>query len=50
MPVTILLGQWIYQNNDDLSRWVCALQKSIGKQKVTIALANKSARIAWAMW
>lgn len=38
------------QNKDDaLSRWVCQVVARRGKNKATVALANKMARIAWAM-
>ena len=33
-----------------LQRWALALQQRIGHNKATVALANKIARICWAVW
>jgi transposase len=38
------------KNPDALRRWALALPKRRGHNKATIALANKLARIAWAVW
>jgi len=38
------------QNPDALRRWALTLQKRRGHNRATIALANKLARIAWAVW
>ncbi len=35
---------------DRLRNWALQLQKSRGHNKATVALANKMARIAWAVW
>ena len=37
------------QRDDRLSRWICKLVEQRGKNKATVALANKLARIAWAV-
>lgn len=34
---------------DRISRWVLALKERIGWQKALVALANKNARILWAV-
>ena len=33
-----------------LHQWACALEKRVGHNKATCAIANKLARIAWAVW
>lgn len=38
------------KNPDALRRWALALEKRRGHNRATIALANKLARIAWAVW
>jgi len=38
-----------HKKDDALSRWVCQVMARRGKNKATVALANKMARIAWAM-
>lgn len=38
-----------HKKTDPLSRWICQLIARRGKNKATVALANKLARIAWAM-
>ena len=38
-----------HKKDDALSRWVCQLQARRGTHKATVALANKMARIAWAI-
>jgi transposase len=38
-----------HKKDDALSRWICQLVARQGKNKATVALANKMARIAWAM-
>jgi transposase len=38
------------QQHDRLRRWALALQKRSGHNKAAVALANKLARIAWAVW
>ena len=39
-----------HKRSDRLSRWVLQLKERVGWQKATVALANKHARILWAMW
>jgi len=38
-----------HKKTDPLSRWVCQVKDWRGTHKATVALANKLARIAWAM-
>jgi transposase len=38
------------QSLSRLHRWALKLEQRIGHNKATVALANKLARIAWAMW
>jgi len=38
-----------HKKNDPLSQWVCQVQARRGRHKATVALANKMARIAWAI-
>ncbi len=38
-----------HKKDDALSRWVCQLIERRGKNKATVALANKLTRIAWAV-
>jgi transposase len=38
-----------HQRNDRISRWVTALRERSGWQKAAVALANKNARIIWAV-
>lgn len=38
-----------HKKNDALSRWACQLKARCGMNKATVALANKMARIAWAV-
>lgn len=38
-----------HRKDDALSRWVCGVKARRGIHKATVALANKMARIAWAM-
>ena len=38
-----------HKKDDELNRWICQLVARKGKNKATVALANKMARIAWAM-
>jgi transposase len=38
------------KNPDTLRRWALALQRRRGHNRAAIALANKLARIAWAVW
>ena len=38
-----------HKKDDALSLWVCQLVARRGHNKATVALANKMARIAWAM-
>ena len=38
-----------HQRSDPISRWVQALKERSGWQKVVVALANKNARILWAV-
>lgn len=33
-----------------LQRWALALQERAGHNKATVALANRMARVIWAMW
>lgn len=41
--------QHAHKKDDELSLWVCQLVARCGYNKATVALANKMARIAWAM-
>lgn len=38
-----------HKKDDPLSRWVCQVQARRGRHKATVALANKMARMAWAI-
>ena len=38
-----------HKKDDALSQWACQVMARRGKNKATVALANKMARIAWAM-
>ena len=38
-----------HSRNDPISRWVLALKERCGWQKAVVALANKNARILWAV-
>jgi transposase len=38
-----------HKKDDPLSRWACQVQARRGRHKATVALANKMARIAWAV-
>ena len=38
-----------HKKEDPLSRWACQVEARRGRHKATVALANKMARIAWAM-
>jgi transposase len=38
------------QQHDRLRSWSLRLEKRVGHNKATVALANKLARIAWAVW
>lgn len=40
---------WIEKKSDSQSMWLKSLVKRIGKNKAAVALANKIARIAWAV-
>jgi transposase len=37
-------------HDDPISRWVCQLREKSGWQKAAVALANKNARILWAVF
>ena len=37
------------QKDDPLSRWICRLKVTRGANKAAVALANKLARIGWAI-
>lgn len=37
------------KSNDGLSKWACSVVERRGKQKAVVAVANKMARILWAM-
>lgn len=41
--------RWLGRNDNGLTRWLQALVARRGKQKATVALANKITRIAWAV-
>jgi transposase len=41
--------RWVDTRSDDRSRWLKALIARRGKNRATVALANKNARIAWAL-
>jgi len=38
-----------HKKDDPLSQWVCQVQARRGRHKATVALANKMARMAWAI-
>jgi len=38
-----------HKRDDPISRWVCQLREKSGWQKAAVALANKNARILWAV-
>ena len=38
------------KDHDRLRQWALKLEKRVGHNKATVALANKLARIAWAVW
>ena len=39
-----------HRRDDPISRWVCQLREKSGWQKAAVALANKNARILWAVF
>lgn len=39
-----------HKRDDPISRWVCQLREKSGWQKAAVALANKNARILWAVF
>jgi transposase len=41
--------RWVDTKSDDRSRWLRALIARRGKNRAAVALANKNARIAWAL-
>jgi transposase len=41
--------RWVDSKQDDRSRWLTALIGRRGKNRAAVALANKNARIAWAL-
>jgi transposase len=41
--------RWVNAKQDDRSRWLTALIARRGKNRAAVALANKNARIAWAL-
>jgi transposase len=41
--------RWVEMKHDDRSRWLKALIGRRGKHRAAVALANKNARIAWAL-
>jgi transposase len=41
--------RWVYTKPDDRSRWLTALIARRGKNRAAVALANKNARIVWAL-
>jgi transposase len=41
--------RWVETKHDDRSRWLKALMERRGKHRAAVALANKNARIAWAL-
>ncbi|MBF0178377.1 MAG: IS110 family transposase, partial [Magnetococcales bacterium] len=40
---------WSPRSDTPLSRWLHTLQKRVGTNRAVVALANKNARLAWAM-
>jgi len=40
---------WVAKKDDKLSVWIKALQKRMNPGKVVVAVANKLARISWAV-
>lgn len=47
---SVLLAAKRHARPDSLRRWALCLQARRGHNKATVALANKLARIAWAVW
>jgi transposase len=41
--------RWIDTQNDERSRWLRALIARRGKNRAAVALANKNARMVWAL-
>jgi len=41
--------RWVETKQDDRSRWLKALIERRGKNRAAVALANKNARIVWAL-
>jgi len=44
-----IVDKLIKQRKDSISQWVLQLRERVGWQKACVALANKNARILWAM-
>ena len=38
-----------HKREDPISQWACRLREKLGWQKAAVALANKNARIVWAV-
>jgi transposase len=47
---SVLLAAKRHSHPDQLRRWALCLQNRRGHNRATVALANKLARIAWAVW
>ena len=47
---SVLLGAKRRKDNDRLRHWVLDVEKRSGHNRATVALANKIARMAWAVW
>jgi transposase len=47
---SVLYAAKRHQQNDRLRRWALTLQQRRGHNRAAVALANKLARIAWAVW
>ena len=47
---SVLLAAKRHTHPDKLRRWALSLQNRRGHNRATVALANKLARIAWAVW
>jgi transposase len=41
--------RWVEGKADRRSQWSCALVARRGRNRATVAVANKNARIAWAL-
>ena len=49
-PVTASAVMTAHRRDDPISKWAHALREKSGWQKAVVALANKNARILWAVF